>query len=89
MSSSRPPVAKFSCDSEFRPSEGREEGTKDLLNKAPQCLAYGCHRPAVAGAIVYQAAGFDETLVCEEHLKLPNVLQISEIVREGRPLRSE
>ena len=37
MSDSLPPVAKISCDTELRPSEGSEPGTVDHLNEAPQC----------------------------------------------------
>ncbi len=43
MSDSLPPVAKSSCDSESRPSEGSEPGTVDSsLNEAPRySVIYG------------------------------------------------
>ena len=43
MSDSLPPVAKSSCDTEIRPSEGSEPGTVDHLNEAPQ-LTEACQR---------------------------------------------
>ena len=81
MSSSRPPVEQISSTSEIEPSEGREEGTKDLLNEAPLvCSMCG----DVLGAIVVWTG---TRAYCSGRCEADHAQIIRQ--RDGRPPRGE
>ena len=91
MSESLPPVAKFSCDSECRPSEGSDSGAPDRLNEAPQPdlnsqigFLKECYQVAVIGRTNgHMAVGRAEMVL--SHLEA--TIRVLEILRDGAEAR--